>query len=335
MEIDCERMTFVDSLLFAVNALAPLLFVALIGYVLSVRGFFSKTFIEHLNRYIFYVALPVLIFVTIIGIDDVRDIEWRMIGFAVAMLLVITLLGLLFVAQKVMRKPYKPVVMQAFYRGNFMLIGIPLASRLGGVEALAILAILNAFMVPIANFLSIVTFKVFQKESQVNPFMFTDLMKTTMKNPLMLAIFAGLIVLIFNATTSDVIGGIPVVADTLDMIAMTATPMALIAVGGQFRLKRVKVLREPLIYGVVARMVFVPTIVLGSAYLLRNTIDFTNAWAALIAVFASPIAVSSVAVTKELGGDDELASQLVIWTTGLAVISLFIIVVLFRGANLL
>ena len=38
-------------------------------------------------------------------------------------------------------------------------------------------------------------------------------------------------------------------------------------------------------------------------------------FAAFIAVFATPVAVSSVPMSQEMGGDVSLAGQLVVWTT--------------------
>jgi predicted permease len=86
---------------------------------------------------------------------------------------------------------------------------------------------------------------------------------------------------------------------------------------------------------VIGRIVIVPIFALSIAFSLSGIIDFSYGWAAIIALFASPVAVASVSVTKGFDGDDELASQIVIWTTALAIITLFIIVVLFRFYGLL
>jgi predicted permease len=111
--------------------------------------------------------------------------------------------------------------------------------------------------------------------------------------------------------------------------------MALIAIGGQFSFHRVKSLAKPIIVGVLGRLVMVPLVALTAAVLLRHVINFDNAWAALIGIFATPVAVASVAVTKGLKGDDELASQMVMWTTSFAIVSIFVAVVVFRSMGLL
>ena len=52
-------------------------------------------------------------------------------------------------------------------------------------------------------------------------------------------------------------------------------------------------------------------------------------------VSASPVAVSSAVMVQELGGDDQLAGQLVVWTSVLSLFSIFAIVYLLRAAGLL
>ena len=133
-----------ESLLFAFNALAPLMALAMLGYFLWRLGLFSDDVVDVLHRFVFYVALPVLIFRAISTIDSTAVLRWDVIGFTIAMVLIVTLMG--FVVAYVVGMPddHRPVLAQIFYRGNFMLIGIPLTLRLGGDEALTTLIVLNA-----------------------------------------------------------------------------------------------------------------------------------------------------------------------------------------------
>jgi len=324
-----------DNLVFAFNALAPLLLLALLGYVLRRKGVFDMVSVGHLNRYIFVVALPVLIFNTISQMGDLDLLNWSVVWFSVIMITIVTLLANLFLMFQRGEASHKPVVSQAFFRGNFVLIGIPLAMRLGGAEALGMIALLNAFMIPITNTFSILIFQLWQTEERFTLKKLNILLSATLSNPLMIAIFLGLIAFLLQSSWSAFTSNAPFVTETLGMIGMTATPLALVAIGGQFYFKRANALIRPILTGVIGRVVLVPLFVLTTAYLLRHWIDFGGAWPALIAIFASPVAVASVAVTKGFEGDDELASQLVVWTTSAAVFSLFVIVVLFRGAGLL
>ena len=77
---------------------------------------------------------------------------------------------------------------------------------------------------------------------------------------------------------------------------------------------------------------FVLSIALTVAYFMGC---FSGAhFAAFVALFCTPIAVSSVPMTQEMKGDVALMGQLVVWTTLLSSISIFIASFLLRLAGI-
>ena len=69
-----------------------------------------------------------------------------------------------------------------------------------------------------------------------------------------------------------------------------------------------------------------PLIFLTIAYFVGfNT---STHFAILIALFATPIAVSSAPMAAQMHQDEELAGQIVVWTSALSAFSLFIIIYL-------
>ena len=324
-----------SNFFFAVNALAPLLGLALLGYFLRRKAIVTEEFIGYLNRYIFVVALPVLIFQTMSSLEDWSFVSWSVVWFAFVMLTIVAVLGYIFLRFIQQPNHIRAVLMQAFYRGNFIIVGIPLAIRLGGVEALSMMVILNAILYPLTNFYSIITFQLWPNQLHKSKSMQKELITNTFKNPLIIAFIVGIVALTFQSTWQAFTEVAVFIPDTLSLIAATATPMAMLAIGGQFKLSQAKVLRLPIFIGVFGRLVIVPIFVFSVALAMSNWIDFSSHWAPMIAIFASPVAVASVAITKGLNGDDEFASQLVLWSTALAVVSLFVFVVIFRTYGLL
>jgi predicted permease len=324
-----------EHFIFAFNALAPLLFLALIGYGLRHFKILDKAFIGQLNNFIFVVALPVLIFTGMSELTQFSAINFDVVLFAFVMILVVMVLGVILIKTVHLKPSSRPVILQTIFRGNFVIIGVPLALRLGGNEALTIIIVMNAFLVPLTNMGSIITFQLFDPEIYLTWQNVRRVLKKSFFNPIMIGIYLGALVVLFNTQWQWVTGNIPVIPDTLELISGAAIPMALIAIGGQFSFHRVKSMARPIMVGVVGRLVMVPVVALSAALLLRDVIDFDNAWAALIGIFATPVAVASVAVCKGLNGDDELASQMVMWTTSFAIISIFISVVVFRSMGLL
>ena len=114
------------------------------------------------------------------------------------------------------------------------------------------------------------------------------------------------------------------VPKTISSVAGITTPLALLVLGGKFEFKAVNRLWKQLIVSVSLRLFITPAIFLFIAYLLgfKSTTDF----AILIALFATPIAVSSAPMAAQMGQDEELAGQIVVWTSTISAISLFIII---------
>ena len=91
--------------------------------------------------------------------------------------------------------------------------------------------------------------------------------------------------------------------------------------GGQFEFSAIPGMKKEILFGALARVLVVPLITVGIACLIPT---FSSAHiAALFALFASPVAVSSVPMAQESGADAALAGQLVVWTTMLSAFTLF------------
>jgi predicted permease len=58
-------------------------------------------------------------------------------------------------------------------------------------------------------------------------------------------------------------------------------------------------------------------------------------YAALVALFATPVAVASAIMAEEMGNDGQLARQLVVWTTLLSAVVIFVTIVILRAMGLL
>ena len=156
-----------------------------------------------------------------------------------------------------------------------------------------------------------------------------------MKNPLIQGVFAGLLTVaireIFSACSIDWrLSEIEPLFKVLNYLSNTATPLALIVLGAQFEFSAVAALKKEIIFGTLTRTVIVPALVLGVAFIfLRDR--FTPAqFATLVAAFATPVAVPSVPMVQEMGGDLTLAGQLVVWSTLVSAVTVFLVTFLLR-----
>jgi hypothetical protein len=115
--------------------------------------------------------------------------------------------------------------------------------------------------------------------------------------------------------------------------------MALIVLGGGFRFAAVKSLKNDIILGVFLRNLIAPVVALAIAVILVSLTPFftfqTADYPALIATFAAPVAVTSTIMAKEMNNDEQLAGQIVVWSSLLSIISIFLIVIVFREFGML
>jgi len=188
-----------DTLWFALNAVLPILLLIGLGYILKRVGFVNENFLKIGNKFVFRVALPALLFTTIYKIDGFKSINWSVIVYAVIATLLLFIIGLIISSLLIKDKKQKGPVFQSVFRANYAIIGIPLAQAIGGSDAVIVVALVSAVVVPLINILAVValTMYVRNEDEAVHPFKAT-LIKIV-KNPLIIAIFLGLITLLIRS----------------------------------------------------------------------------------------------------------------------------------------
>jgi hypothetical protein len=125
----------------------------------------------------------------------------------------------------------------------------------------------------------------------------------------------------------------------IENVSKIASPLAVVVLGGTFNFSQTKGMLKQVLFGTIGRVVVVPTITITTAILLTkytNLINFdVTVYPAMIALFASPVAVSSAIMASQMDNDGELAGQYVVWTSLVSIVSIFIIVVILKSMMLL
>lgn len=327
-----------DKLIFTCNAVLPIVLMILIGYGVKKIKLLPENFFKMANKLCFRLCLPVLLFYNIYSVDNIQAIgeNWQIIVFAVVAIVVIFAIGL-FMTMLLIKDPrQKGVVLQCFFRSNYAIIGIALAESLAGTGSVAagLAAVVSAVSIPLFNILAIISLSIFVKEGD-SKISVVSILKKIVTNPLIIGVFAGLVVLVIRlAIPTHVVDGkevlvfsienqLPFLYKVISQLAAVASPLALIALGGDFTFKAISKLKVQILIGTIARCVFVPVLCLLVAYAIGFR---ANEFPSLIALFGTPVAVSSVPMASEMGSDEELAGQLVVWTSICSALSLFLII---------
>jgi predicted permease len=113
------------------------------------------------------------------------------------------------------------------------------------------------------------------------------------------------------------------IGKTLSYLSSLATPLALLVLGAQFEFSAIGSMKKEIITGTLMRCLIVPLLGLGGAYLLFRDVFSGAHFAAFVAMYTTPVAVSSVPMAQEMGGDSALAGQLVVFTTLFSSLTIF------------
>lgn len=329
-----------DIFLFSFNAVMPILILAFVGYFLRIQRFADDEFFKKANSMVFRVFLPVLLFNNVYSIESLSDIKWNVVIYCLIVVLVICLVAYLTSGIIADRRNQKGVLTQCAFRSNYAIIGIPLAESLGGAPAAAFASVLSAAAIPLFNVLAVIILSHYaddEKEASLK-----KTLKKTAKNPLIIGVLCGVAAVIlrdilpFDFTIKD---NLPFLYSAINNMSKIASPLALIVLGARFDFSKVSALYKQIAWGTFAKTVLTPVIGLGTAFLLSEYTGIislsSTEYPALISLFASPIAVSSAVMVGEIGGDEQLAGQLVVWTSVASMFTMFMIIFIIKALKLI
>lgn len=334
-------------LMTAVNAIMPILLMILLGYGLRRINFFNDDFIKLSNKLVFNVCLPVMLFVNIYDIAGFSAIQWDVVIYTVLVLCLLFIISFAAASAATTVPERKGVVMQCVYRSNYAIIGLPLASALGGTEAMAVAAVISAFCIPVFNIFAVISLTIFLKGPDSKKLDISGILRNILKNPLIIGVVLGLACLGIRQLQTDIFGDLvfSLSRDTkflytaLNNLKAITSPLALIVLGGQFEFSAVKGMFREIAVGTFSRIVLAPLLGIGLAVIISNYTNLLSCGAseypALIAVFGSPVAVSSAVMAAGMKNDGQLAAQLVVWTSLFSIFTIFITICIMMPFGLL
>ncbi len=333
-------------LITAVNAVLPIIILILFGYLLRRRNFISGDFVKTGNKLVFNIFLPSMLFINIYDVKSFSEIRWDIVIYSCIMIFVIFLLGLLTAVLTTPVPERRGVILQCTFRSNFAIIGLSLAGALGGAEAESVTAIISAFTIPVFNILAVIALSIFVGKSDNSKYSLRRILINIAKNPLIIGVLLGVLCLALRSLQVSAFGKsvFSLKEDTyfiykvFNNLKSVASPFALIVLGGQFEFSAVSGLRREIIVSTVWRIVIAPLIGVGTAILLSNAGILhcgTAEYPALIALFGSPVAVSSAIMASEMRNDEQLAAQLVVWTSICSIVTIFLITCVLMALGLI
>ena len=300
-----------ENLIFSLNATIPIFLMMLLGMLFRKLGWMDEVFAVKMNKFVFLVPLPVLLFEQLATVDfsEVWDIKFILFCFVVTAISITisTLISLLWKDRSI-----KGEFIQATYRSSAALLGIAFIQNIYGTVGMAPLMIIGS--VPLYNIMAVVVLSLFKPGN--NSFD-KALVKKTLKgiatNPIIIGIVAGFV---WSALKLPM----PLILHkTVSSIGATATPMGLMSMGATFEMKKATSKMKPTLVAVFMKLVGFCAIFLPMAALL----GFRNEeMIAILVMLGSATTVSCFVMARNMGHGGTLSSGVIMMTTLLSAFTL-------------
>jgi predicted permease len=307
-----------ENLMISANAVLPMCLVMALGYGTRRLGWIRREEISAINKIAFRIFLPCLLYYNVYCSDLSGSFDPLLMAYAVGgVLLTFGLsLGYTLLTEKLPER--RGVMIQGMFRSNYVIMGIPVATALLGADQLGTVSILIAVVVPLFNMLSVIVLEVFrgQKPKPLH------ILGQIAKNPLVIGSVLGILTLAAGIRLPHIL------EQTIQNISAIASPLQLFLLGAFFQFSGLKTYRRELVTVSAAKLIVAPGLFLGLGALL----GFRGvAFVSLIGVFASPTAVNSFTMAQQMGGDAELAGDIVVTTSAVSIPTMFLWIFLFKS----
>lgn len=310
-----------ENLMISANAVLPMCLVMALGYGTRRLGWLRREEISTINKIAFRIFLPCLLYYNIYCSDLSGSFDPLLMTYAVGgVLLTFGLaLGYTLLTEKLPER--RGVLIQGMFRSNYVIMGIPVATALLGADQLGIVSILIAVIVPLFNMLAVVVLEVFrgQKPKPLH------ILGQIAKNPLVIGSVLGILTLVAGIRLPHIL------EQTIQSVSAIASPLQLFLLGAFFQFSGLKTYRRELVTVSIAKLIVSPGLFLGLGALL----GFRGvAFVSLIGIFASPTAVNSFTMAQQMGGDAELAGDIVVTTSAASILTMFFWIFLFKSLGM-
>jgi len=302
----------------------PVFLVIALGFGLKHTRLVDANFIRQLNRLVFYVALPALLFHKLSQADFRASFNPALL-FGVIGAIVASFAGSYFYG--LVRRypaPQLGAFCQGASRGNLAFMGLAVAFNAYGEEGIATVGVLAGFIIPLINMLSVLALLLPQRRAG-HSMTAAFWMYQFAFNPLIIASFIGI-------AWSYLALPLPSVLErALDIVTGMSLPLALICIGASFSPRRlqgdiavaglatvIKVVLQPLAAGLVLVLLGVGGRDLGIGVIIAGT----------------PTAAAAYIMAQQLRCDAELSGTIIMLSTACSLVTYTIALYILSVFNL-
>ena len=300
-----------ENFIFSINATFPIFILMLCGLFFRKIGLIKEDFTAALNKFVFQVALPILLFQDLSVQDFSATWDGRFVLFCflatLLSILLITLISFLFIHEN----PKRGEFIQVSYRSSAALLGIAFIQNIYGKGNTGMAPLMILGSVPLYNIFAVIILTLTGTckqpgQKRLNRVLIAKTLRGIVTNPIIIGILIGFIWSILKIPQP------PIFSSTIQSIAALATPLGLMAMGSSFDLQKAKAEIAPAIAASVMKLIILVAVFLPLAVFL----GFRNQeLVALLVMLGSASTVSCYIMAKNMGHEGTLTTSTIMMTT--------------------
>ncbi|RGU95459.1 AEC family transporter [Clostridium sp. AF15-17LB] len=293
-----------DNLIFSLNATVPIFILMFLGVLLKYIGWIDDDFAAKMNRFVFLIPLPVLVFNDLATVDFSQVWDTRFVIFCI--LATIASIAMSAAVSFLWKdRTIQGEFIQSSYRSSAALLGIAFIQNIYGTAGMAPLMIIGS--VPLYNVMAVIMLSVFRPgREKLNSKVLKMTLQGIVTNPIIIGITAGLLWSALKVPMPHII------EKTVTSISGMATPMGLMAMGASFDVRKAFAKVRPALAAAVLKLVGFCALFLPAAIHMGFR---EEKLVAILVMLGSATTVSCFVMAKNMGHDGILSSSVIMLTT--------------------
>ncbi len=275
-----------------------------LGFIFRLVGLFGEDLAEKLNKFVFQVTLPLLLFSELATVDlsEAWDTKFVLFCFFMTIASIAIVTGLSFLLRD---RSIQGEFIQASYRSSAAILGISFITNIYGHSGMAPMMIIGS--VPVYNIMAVIILSVFHpKQRRLDGAHKKKTLMGIKTNPIILGILAGLL---WSALKIPM----PTFLDkTVTSIGNVSSPMGLMAMGASFDVKKALGRVPPSIAAVFIKLIGFCAVGLPLAIWLGFR---EEELIAILVMLGSATTVSGYVMARSMGHEGVLSSTVIMLTT--------------------
>jgi malate permease and related proteins len=298
-------------MLHVVHTIGPIFIVILLGWLLNWRQFIPSSLIGPLNRLVYYLAIPVMIFSGVARSSFALYFDPLLLAATLLPLLIVFLIALIAGKAWPVARQERGTFIQSSLHGNLGYIGLAVCYYLLGKKGFTSASILAGFLMLFQNLLSVIGYQLFVGEMGQGRQLWFFIQKIA-GNPVIWSALAGMVFSLLKIRIPETIDR------SFDIISGMALPSALLVIGASLSFGLIKSHIRLVLASGLLKLLALPAF--GVLIYFFSGVPSDRFLPGLI-LLAAPTATITFVMAGEMNGSTELATAAVSMSTLLSALT--------------